>query len=190
MKFSISVPDGLWSALHREGDSPSQLVQEALQLLAQQREQGDGQLLPSAAGTYFARGGGGDEDLPGSLDRLALEALTLRQLGYQIGVEAATKRPWHELDRLGDVMALARRLQENWLEQAEDDDPLAEQVAGFVGDYHPDAMYYEGSEEPLASPTLFLGAATGILEVRDEVRKRMATLQDVQTSGHAQEPAR
>ena len=95
MKMSISVPDDLWRRVAAPGESPSAVVQRALEALRPEQKtevhrRAPAELLPELL----------DTELSDAVDRLRHEMNEIRNAGYRAAVTLARSYHWRFFDGL------------------------------------------------------------------------------------------
>jgi hypothetical protein len=83
VKLSVSVPDHLWAEVAKEGDSPSEVVQEALRML--QRSRRPAETFGRAPSDEFKRAV--EAELVKALDQIRTTRRRNREAGYRGGIE-------------------------------------------------------------------------------------------------------
>lgn len=191
MKLSVSVPDDLWANVYRPGDKPSGVVQRGLRLLAAEKQR----LVMTPAVSEEVAGA-----LVAHTDRLARQARTLYQRGYELGLEVARVLEWVQLESFqGAENPLASLSSDDWedrrisLAPADEPDPadLVFVLQAWVA-AQPDIAFGPDAEFELRAldfgPTFNAGLERALLDVQEAVRKRLNDHEAAPERDHVESP--
>lgn len=185
-RLSVYVSDDLWQrAIHAGAtESPSQLVQKALNRLVSEAARRDAPFRV-AAPTNTKR-------LSEIAARKRAEATEHYRLGYEAGLKIAELLPWGALDRFSEVDFDLRDLEESEWDQLTAEHALLLDPAAFYRDFSRDSAYGEGKLEGEYLGTVFaLGRRDALRDVWNAVMaEESASTSEPEEKNEGERPSR
>lgn len=180
MKLSISVPDQLWEEVSRPNESPSKVVQDALQAVLSDRAGAADRLNRADKLTELLRKStdvGHEHDAQEHVARLVAEAKKLRDVGYAVGISLAREFSWKVFEELPRSRELIEKLM-TWAIGGYDGDlPInfCDKLFQEMSDFEA-GLIDENSGDPIRVESFYEGLASALCDLKASVTEQMHSM--------------